>query len=149
MFKTGQVLYFTPFYFKDASPSKPKYFIVLKVLDGGDVVLVSLPSSQRYLPSSVTVTHGCVEIPDACISCYIFEAKRPVTDGGWSFQLDTFLYGQYLDTYEVALLEEIYPIEGVDYEIIGKLTQQELRAVVQCFANSSSVKRKIKRLLQN
>ena len=89
MFEAGQLLYFTPFYFKDASPSKPKYFIVLKVLDDGVVVLVSLPSSQRYLPSFVTATHGCVEIPDACISCYIFEANRPVTESGWSFQLDT------------------------------------------------------------
>jgi hypothetical protein len=53
-----------------------------------------------------------------------------------------------LDTYEVALLEEIYPIESVDYEIVGKLTQQELKAIVQCFSNSASVKRKIKRLLQ-
>lgn len=148
MFELGQILYFTPFYFKNASPSKPKYFIVLKVLDGDTVVLVSLPSSQRYLPSFVTTTHGCVEIPDACISCYVIEAHRPVTENGWSFHLNTFLYGQHLDTYEVAILEEIYPTENVDYEIIGKLTQQELGAITHCFANSSSVKRKIKKILQ-
>lgn len=147
MHEVGTILYFTPFYFKDLSPSKPKYFIVLKILDNGEAILASLPSSRRHLPSFALTAHGCIEIPEACISCYIFEANRPVTDTGWGFPLDSFLYGQYLDTYETQILQEIYPIEGVDYDILGRLTEQELDAIIQCFANSASVKRKIKRML--
>lgn len=147
MYEVGTILYFTPFYFKDLSPPKPKYFIVLKILDNGEAALASLPSSRRHLPSFAPTTHGCVEIPEACISCYIFEANHPVTDTGWHFPLDSFLYGQYLDTYETKILQEIYPIEGVDYDILGKLTEPELQAIIRCFANSTSVKRKIKRML--
>lgn len=147
MHEAGTILYFTPFYFKDPSPSKPKYFIVLKVLDNGEVALVSLPSSQRYLPSFAPAVHGCIEIPAACITCYVFEANRPVTNAGWGFPLDSFLYGQYLDTYETKILQEMYPTEGVDYDIVGTLTRQELDAIIRCFANSASVKRRIKRIL--
>lgn len=42
MFTPGNILYFTPFYFKNGAPSKNKYFIVLKDVDG-QLVLASLP----------------------------------------------------------------------------------------------------------
>lgn len=30
MFEEGSILYFNPFFFKDGSDSKPKYFLVIK-----------------------------------------------------------------------------------------------------------------------
>jgi predicted RNA-binding protein len=39
-------------------------------------------------------------------------------------------------------LENIYPIENIDFEIIGTLTEEELAAVTTCFASSASVKQK-------
>jgi hypothetical protein len=84
---------------------------------------------------------------EACINCYIFQANRPITKGGWAFPMNTFLYGQWLDDFPLTVLRANYQIEGVDYEIVGELTDEELRNVIHCFAHSANVKRKYKRLL--
>lgn len=57
------------------------------------------------------------------------------------------LYGNWLDDFEVKVLETNYSIEGVDYDIVGELTEQELKNIIQCFASSSTVKRKYRRIL--
>lgn len=145
MYTEGKLLFFDPFYFKNGD-SKPKYFLVIKVVDN-QVILASLPSSKVHLPSHQVLKHGCLEIPDSRINCYIFEAKRPVTKCGWYFPLNTFLYGMWLDEFSIEILTANHSIEGVDYEIIGELTEQELKNVVECFRNSASVKRKFKRIL--
>jgi hypothetical protein len=140
------LIYFDPFYFKNGGESKPKYFLVLKVIDG-NAVLVSLPSSINHLPQGQPIVHGCLEIPDICINCYIFEANRPITKEGWAFPMDTLLYGNWLDDYSIESLKEKYSIEGVEYEIKGELTDDELKKVINCFAASSVVKRRFKRIL--
>jgi len=146
VYTAGKLIYFDPFHFKDGSQPKPKYFLVLKVI-GGNVVLASLPSSVNHLPRNQALNHGCLEIPEACINCYIFEPGRPITTSGWSFSFHTMLYGNWLDDYEVSSLEKNYPIAGVDYEIVGELTDIELNGIIKCFANSSVVKRKYRRIL--
>lgn len=146
MYTPGKLIYFDPFHFEDGSQPKPKYFLVLKVI-AGNAILASLPSSVNHLPRAQALNHGCLEIPDACINCYIFEPGRPITTSGWSFPLHTMLYGNWLDDFEVKVLEANYPIKGVDYEIIGDLTEEELNGVIHCFANSSTVKRKYRRML--
>lgn len=82
-------------------------------------MLASLPSSQVHLPTSQSIVHGCLEIPDSGINCYIFEAKRPVTTSGWCFDYNTFLYGFWLDDFDISLLKTNHTIEGVDYQVIG------------------------------
>ena len=146
MYSAGNLIYFDPFYFKDGSPSKPKYFLVLKVIDE-TAILASLPSSVDHLPRNIRVEHGCIEIPEGCINCYVFKSNVYITTNGWSFEFDTFLYGQWIDDYAIELLNDIYPVEEIDYQIIGRLTNDELRKVVNCFSSSASVKRKFKRRL--
>ena len=146
MYTPGKLLYFDPFYFKDGESSKRKYFLVLKVIDE-KAILASLPSSKKHLPAAQEIIHGCLEIIDSCISCYIFQANRPITKTGWAFELDTILYGGWIDDFNLDELNERYSIPGVDYEIIGELTDVELKNVIDCFAKSSVVKRKYKRLL--
>ena len=146
MYTAGNLIYFNPFYFKDGAPSKPKYFLVLKVVDN-TAVLASLPSSVDHLPRNIDIQHGCIEIPSGNINCYVFKSNSTITKTGWSFQFDTFLYGQWIDDFNISLLNDIYPVEEIDYEIIGELTETELSAVVDCFARSASVKRKYKKML--
>ncbi|HMF70848.1 MAG TPA: hypothetical protein VK616_05215 [Flavitalea sp.] len=146
MCTAGKIIFFDPFYFKNGNSSKPKYFLVIKVVEN-NVVLACLPSSIAHLPRDLVVSHGCVEIPDACINCYIFEPNQPVTTNGWGFPKWTMLYGNWLDDFPLDKLKENYPIEGVDYEIIGELTIEELKNVTNCFATSSVVKRKYKKWL--
>jgi hypothetical protein len=147
LYTPGKIIFFDPFFFKNGG-SKPKFFLVLKVVDG-NAILASLPSSVSHLPLAQNIEHGCLEIPEACISCYIFEANRPITKTGWSFNKNTFLHGLWLDDFNVDDLMSRYSIENVEYEIIGELTDEELANVIKCFANSSSVKRMYKRILSS
>lgn len=146
MYIEGNIIYFDPFYFKNGSPAKRKYFLVLKKI-GNSAILASLPSSVIHLPSFVNISHGCVNLAESCISCYIFEANKPVTKCGWSFDLDTFLYGNWIDQYDLDILRRTYQVEHIDYEIIGQLTVDELSNVIACFKASNIVKRGFKKLL--
>ncbi len=146
MYSPGNIIYFDPFYFKDGSTSKPKYFLVLKII-GDDALLASLPSSISHLPRGIDTVHGCIEIPEGCINCYVFKANTVITKNNWSFPLDTFLYGQWIDDYSIEMLRDIYPIADIDYQIIGQLTNHERTQLISCFSNSASVKRKYKRIL--
>lgn len=142
----GDILYFDPFYFKNGNSSKPKYFIVLKIT-GETSIIASLPSSKDFLPATVVKKHGCIEVPEACFNCYIFESNHIVTTNGWSFPLDTFVYGQQIDEYEISILKDIYPVQDLDFKIIGKLTAREFGLLKDCFIKSANVKRKYKRIL--
>ncbi|QDK80724.1 hypothetical protein EXU85_19770 [Spirosoma sp. KCTC 42546] len=146
MFIEGSLLYFDPFYFKSGNTAKPKYFLVLKVT-ANQTILASLPSSQDYVPSYQPIAHGCIELAEANFSCYVFIANQPVLTDGWAFPKNTFLYGQQIDEYPIETLADIYPVEGVDYQIIGQLTTDEFIRVKRCFTQSATVKRKYKRIL--
>jgi hypothetical protein len=147
VYTPGKLIYFDPFHFKNGSASKPKYFLVLKVVEN-KVVLACLPSSVNHLPLDRPIVHGCLEVPEACISCYIFEKSRPITTSGWAFPFHTMLYGNWLDDFPLETLSDNYPIAGVDYEIVGDLTDVELKSVIDCFSTSATVKRKYKKWLQ-
>ncbi|HEY1869486.1 MAG TPA: hypothetical protein VGG71_00440 [Chitinophagaceae bacterium] len=90
-YSAGELIYFDPFHFKSGKESKPKYFLVLKVINSS-VIITSLHSSMAHLPASQQILHGCLEIPDSGINCYVFEALKPITLDGWSFPLHTFCY---------------------------------------------------------
>lgn len=145
MYTPGKLIYFKPFYFNNNKPSKPKYFLVLEVI-GKDAVVVSLPTSVIQLPSHLEINHGCLEIPDACINCYIFKSNIPITKCGWSFKFDTLLHGTTIEDYEISKLNAQYVIAGVDYEIIGELTDIEFSNLLMCFAKSNTIKRKYKKM---
>lgn len=145
MYEEGNIIYFDPFYFKGGGQN-PKYFLVLKNIHG-KTVLVTLPSSQAHLPSSLYGTHGCIDDPLSGISCYIFLKDRVITTNGFSFPLETYLHGHWIDEYDLKQLEETYTIEGIEYQIIGKLVDEEFTAIVNCFKNSKVVKNKYRRLL--
>jgi hypothetical protein len=145
LYLPGRIIYFDPFYFKDGG-SKPKYFLVLKCISD-KVILASLPSSQIHLPATISLNHGCIEMPEMGVNCYVFEANRSITTNGWSFELNTFLYGNWLDDFDIEHLKKNYSIPGVDYEIIGDLYSDELKKIIDCFKNSATVKRKYKKLL--
>ncbi len=146
MYSAGKIIHFNPFFFESGN-SKNKYFLVIKVIDG-NAILASLPSSQDHLPSNTAIKHGCIELPDARITTYVFEANKPITLDGWGFKQNTFLHGCWLDDYDISKLNEKYAIEKVDYNIIGELTSSELKSIIDCFSNSVTVKRKYKKLLK-
>lgn len=148
MYLPGSIIYFTPFYFNNGKTApKNKYFIVL-CQENENLVVASLPSSQDYVPAYAQKNHGCIDIPEGGFNCYYFSSDKPVTKNGWRFPLPTYIYANWIDTYHLNIFKQVYVVEGVDYEIIGRLSQEEFEAIIQCFAFAASTKRKYKEILK-
>ncbi len=146
MLTEGNILYFDPFYFKNGNLSKSKYFVLLKIVDS-NLVIASLPTSVDAIPEKYEFEQGCLELPDINFHCYVIQPNFPITECGKSFPLRTLLYGHQLDDYSIKTLNDVYPVEGVDYMIWGKLKQEIFQSLLSCFRNSKSVKQKFRKIL--
>ena len=146
MFEPGNLLYFNPFIFPDGGDPKPKFFIVLGEIDE-TVLLASLPTSKDHIPSDIEVKSGCLEIPDRMVNAYIFLANEVVTDDGFFFEKNTFIYGQNIKTYNsVAFLGQTASGKVV-IEKKGKLKDEVFTALKDCLKNSDSVRKRYKQYL--
>lgn len=147
MFNTGALILFTPFHFKNGDPSKDKFFLVLRSV-GNSVVLASLPTKVNQAPSLINTTHGCVNHDERMFNCYVYEPNRIICDSNFSFSVPTFIYPNNVEDFDVATLQQKYPVEGADYQIMGNLLPQELQELLNCIEKSKGgVKRKIQRML--
>lgn len=151
MYDEGTILYFTPFIFPDGGTPKPKYFLVLKCVDD-EVLLASLPTSKDSVPSYLPKTHGCIDIQDINFNCYYFEGGRQIaldrnSNAHFAFPIDTFVYGFRISTFNLHTFEEQEQAGVTRIEIKGTLYSEEYHALISCLKNSSSVKRKFRRLL--
>ena len=146
MFLKGQVIYFSPFYFKNGNTSKNKYFIILSNKNN-DVIIATLPTRTHKAPALIDIKHGCINNEERCFNCYLFESGKVICIEGFSFDMNTYVYGNEVEDYKLELLASVYGIEGVDYEILGQLLDKEFAALYDCIKNSKSIKNKIKRLL--
>jgi hypothetical protein len=146
LFLEGQIIYFEPFYFKNGNTAKNKYFIVLKNINN-KIIIASLPTRTSKAPSLINVNHGCINDEERCFNCYLFEKGRSITDNNFSFDLNTYVYGNEVEDYEIEILSSIYAIENIDYTIVGKLIEKEYQELYKCLVNSSSIRRGIKKLL--
>jgi len=146
VFATGQIIYFSPFYFKNGNNPKNKYFIVLKNVEE-KTILASLPTRTNKAPSFMTVSHGCINHDERCFNCYLFEQGKVICDNGFMFDLPTYIYGNEVEDYEISVLKANYGIEGVDFIVIGNLIKKEYEALIKCLKESKSVKRGIKKIL--
>lgn len=146
MFYPRQIIYFNEFFFKNGNTAKPKYLIILGRVEDKTIV-ASLPTRTNNAPKLVDVSHGCINLDDRCFNCYVFEAGKIICENGFSFELPTYIYGNQVEDYEIEILEDKYKIQDVDYEEMGILTQSEYDEILKCILNSSSTKRKIKKLL--
>ena len=147
MFLEGQLLYFTPFYFKNNNEPANKFFIILRNVDGNTVV-ASLPTSKANPSSLINISHGCINIADRMFNCYLFQAGRKVCKNGFCFELNTHVYGNQVDTYTFDELTKGNTIkEGIHYIVKGELDTVELNSLQDCLIKSNNIKNRIRRLL--
>ena len=149
MFAEGTIIYFTPFHFKNGNEPKNKYFVILKNLPGGEMLIASLPTSHDHIPDELKTAHGCVNCDERRISCFVFSAEVEVTQCGKRFPRTTFIYGEQIDDYETAWISETHPKEGRDYLIWGQMKPDLFASLIACFTQSKTVKNKYKRALTN
>ena len=147
MYTPGNIIYYTPFYFPNGkSACKDKYLIVL-FSEGDSVLIAGLPTRTDHIPSFFSKKHGCIKDDSIGLCCYYIEKNRPVTENDWGFPKETYLYGDEIDFFDRNIFEQIYKIPDVDFSIKGKLTDGEFQNMIDCFRNSRTTKRGIRRKL--
>lgn len=148
MYTPGTIIYYTPFYFENGNTPKPKYLIILAVDNcNATLVAASLATSQDHVPTNLPKTHGCIHNNDMRFNCYYYEALKPICCNDFGFPLDTYIYGEQVNTFYTSTLQTNYPKEGTNYIIKGKLTDKELAQITACVKKSANLKRKVKKLL--
>ena len=146
MFEPGNLLYFNPFIFPDGGEPKPKFYVVLGEVDE-TVLLASLPTSKDHIPSDVEVTSGCLEIADRMVNAYTFLANEVVTENGFFFEKNTFIYGQNIKTYNTAVFLQQQITSQTEITEKGKLKDDIFSALKECLKNSDAVRKKFKKYL--
>lgn len=146
MFEPGNLLYFNPFIFPDGGDPKPKFFVVLGEVDE-TVLLASLPTSKDHIPSDVEVISGCLEIPERMVNAYTFLANEVVTDNGFFFEKNTFIYGQNIKTYNTIAFSEQEKAGETEIELKGKMKADLFTALKDCLRNSDAVRKRFKQYL--
>lgn len=147
MYAPGQILYFTPFYFPNGNLAKNKYFIVLACVSN-DLIVANLPTSRDHIPSFIEKKHGCINADDQQIGCYFFEKGKIISAcETFAFPLDTYIYAEQVDSFNIDKLNEIYQTKDVDYQIVCELSDAEFLAIKDCLKNSSKTKRGVKKQL--
>ena len=91
--------------------------------------------------------HGCIEVPEYQVNCYCFQVGKVITNNGFAFPRETFVYGHQVDQFDKTKFDRMYVVDGVDYDIIGELLDDEYQSLINCIKDSGSVSRKIRRLL--
>lgn len=144
MFTTGNLLYINNYHFENGNPSKPKYLIVLDN-DGTDIIVMNLPTSKVFIPDSITKQHGCINDEEKDINCYYFQAKRVISDNGFYFPKDTFIYSQQVGVISITAFKNIYCDTNCDVKC--SVNVDELQAIKECLKHSNRIKNKIKKRL--
>ncbi len=145
MLTKGNILYFTPFYFKNGNLAKNKYFVVLST-ESENTILAVLPTSKDHIPYFVKDDNGCIEIPSSNFNCFVIRPDQIITECGKSMPLTSYIYGEQLDTHNTNYLREQYQSDA-DYEVFGKMKEDIFYSLIDCLKKSKSVKRKYKRML--
>jgi len=142
----GTIIYFTPYFFSNGK-SKNKYFLILADTEN-EIIVASLPTSKDHIPPAIKKVHGCISDDEKKINCYFFEKNRIISEcGTFGFPLDTYIYGEQIDFFDLKKLQSVYKNAGSDYTIQCKLSNAELKSVKDCLKNSGVVTRKFKKYL--
>lgn len=151
MFEEGNILYFEPFYFENGNKPKPKYFLVLKCIED-NIVLASLPTSHDHIPTSKKKEHGCIDDFTINFNCYYFKAKKDIAYNekdccDFSFPKDTYVYGYRISIFDKGTFDKQLASSETTMTYKGNLYPEEKKRLYECLRNSSSVKRRFRKLL--
>ncbi len=151
MFEEGNILYFEPFYFDNGNTPKSKYFLVLRNAED-NLVLASLPTSHDHIPSGMKKKHGCIDDNTINFNCYYFKEGQNIAhndkqDCEFCFPKDTYVYGYRIAFFDKEKFNEQVSSSKTILTYKGKLYRYEMENLYACLRNSSSVKRKYRKLL--
>lgn len=145
MFSEGNLLYFQSFIFPDGGKPKNKYFLVINRC--GNNTIVALPTSKDHLPSDAFLEKGIFEDKSRAISAYKFKAGESVCKEGFSFSVDTFLYGEALHEYDCNFFEQQMREGLIDITLCGQLLPEIYNDIREFIRNSCKVRIRFKRMI--
>jgi hypothetical protein len=67
--------------------------------------------------------------------------------GKFSFERDTFVYGEQISFVDKQLMQSSYKKEGEDYRVLCKLSNTEFQSIRECLKTSGVVRNKFKKWL--
>lgn len=147
MIEERTLLYLTPFYFSDGKAPSPKYCLVIKSNDNG-LMLVNLPSSQIHFPFPEENTkNGCMSLDEHNIHCFCIIKGTSCTDKNHSFTKDTFLYGRWVDEFDVEIWRKTYDKPNT-YKDYGKVSVELYNEILQCLTKSNQTKKGLRRKIE-
>ena len=114
--------------------------------------MASLPTSKNYVPNHLATKQGCIEALESEeleFNCFLILPNRVITNNNKSFDLPTYIYGHNLSLYNKEKMKEIYPLEGTDYSVWGKMKTRVFAELLTCLKNSKSVKKKYIKILNS
>lgn len=90
---------------------------------------------------------GCLEIPERMVNAYTFLANEVVTESGFFFERNTFIYGQNIKTYNTTAFTEQEKAGDTEIELKGKIKSDLFTALKDCLRNSDAVRKRFKQYL--
>lgn len=57
------------------------------------------------------------------------------------------MYISWVERFDKRIFREVYVVEGVDYQVVGRLTQQEYQALIACALGSGELRNRYRRAL--
>lgn len=143
MIQDRKLLYLKGFYYTADGRPQHKYCLILK-MNQDDMLLVNLPSSQHHFPFPEQNTKaGCIQLEDAGMNIYCFLQGMVCTDLNHAFEMDTFLYGHWVQDWDLTAYQATAGSGSItDCGVVDDATYI---AILQCLSNSGDTKRLYKR----
>lgn len=81
------------------------------------------------------------------VNAYTFLANEVVTENGFFFEKNTFIYGQNIKTYNTAAFLQQQTTSQTEITEKGKLKDEIFTSLKDCLKNSDAVRKKFKKYL--
>ncbi len=146
MIEQGNIFFIPKYEYEDGGKPTDKLLIVLYVDEVHSLIIKALPTSQEKVPDKRQF-HGCTN--NEILSFYMFGERRIVgtttNNQPFSFDLNTFVLVK--DNVGIESIDNITTYYKDRIKPLGKLSYDELNRLLKCIKNSTHLKRKVRRLM--
>jgi len=144
LFVPKNILYIKDYQFEDGS-QKPKFLIVLGVIEGELCILQAITTSQDKTVPDNLIQHGCTNLELDRLSFYVFEKDKVVgvkpNGSNFGFIKHTFIFFQTNISKE-SLLNFLKYKDSIG--IFATLSDAEYKNLLHCIVQSKLIKKKLK-----
>ena len=143
MFSSGNLLLIRNFELK-SGVTKDKFLIILAEINSSTKIVASFTTSKAYI-NPQDIKPGCIKT--ASKHCYHFPKNRVISENGFYFIKDTYVFlFDNVKEFDIQLLQTKYPHNQID--VMCQLSDTEYCDLLYCAYQGKFVPRKIKRVIE-